>query len=208
MKKTLLTIALAVVAGAAFAQGKVTLANDSGSLYTLSGAPGATLAPDSASAGMPIAITGPLPSGVMLEVGLWGGTSSTALTLQTEVMLNPQGGGGGAIAGETAFQHVLTTFPGGGLDYFQVAVWNSAYSSPDLSAAAGASGKGYVGYNHIFSMTPGTSFAYPNINNGGGTTWAAVGDEAPLLVGIIPEPSTFALAGLGAAALMIFRRRK
>lgn len=28
------------------------------------------------------------------------------------------------------------------------------------------------------------------------------------LVGVVPEPSTFALAGLGAAALLIFRRRK
>ena len=31
---------------------------------------------------------------------------------------------------------------------------------------------------------------------------------APFTVGIIPEPSTLALAGLGAAALLFFRRRK
>jgi hypothetical protein len=31
---------------------------------------------------------------------------------------------------------------------------------------------------------------------------------APFGIGFLPEPSTFALAGLGAAALLIFRRRK
>lgn len=57
-------------------------------------------------------------------------------------------------------------------------------------------------------IAAGTSGTF-NVNGIGGT------QPAPFLTGLqsfniytIPEPSTFALAGLGAAALMIFRRRK
>jgi len=168
MKKTLLTLALVGASVAAFAQGKVTLANDSGSLYTLTNSPGALATPDAALAGAAVPISGPLPSGVVLEVGLYGGTSSTALALQSEVLINPQGGGGGAIDGEAPFTHVITTFAGGTVDYFQVFVWNSFYSTPQLSLAAGnnPANPGYYGANTIFQMTPGTSFAYPNVNSG------------------------------------------
>jgi hypothetical protein len=39
-------------------------------------------------------------------------------------------------------------------------------------------------------------------------TWGAGPTADTLTINIIPEPSTFALAGLGLAALMIFRRRE
>jgi len=39
-------------------------------------------------------------------------------------------------------------------------------------------------------------------------TWAAVGDESPLVVQVIPEPGPFALVGLGAGALWILRQRR
>jgi len=83
MKKTLLTIALAAASVAAFAQGKVSLQNDGSSLYTLTAAAGSYLGADAALAGHAIPISGPLPSGVVLEVGLFGGASSNLLTLQT-----------------------------------------------------------------------------------------------------------------------------
>jgi hypothetical protein len=222
MKKTLLTIALVTASVAAFAQGKVSLQNDSGSLYTLAQAGGSqTEAPgglatltlraggaDAAAAGSAIAITGPLPSGVTLEIGLYGGTSSSSLTLQTHTLLNPSGGGTGPSAGQGPFTHVVTGLPGGVVDYFQVCVWDSAYASPQAALAAGS----YYGGDNIFSMTPGTSISYPAINSSAApanSTWAAAGNENPLYVGVlIPEPTTFALAGLGAAALVIFRRRK
>jgi len=210
MKKTLLTIALAAATAAAFAQGKVSLQNDGSSLYTLSSTPGSVLVQDTALAGHAIPITGPLPSGVVLEVGLFGGASDTmsTMTLQGEAILNPTGGGAGPSAGQAPFTHIVTSLPGGTPAYFYVAVWNSAYATPELAAAAGGAGMGYVGYNNVFSMTPGSSISYPPITGGGGSTWVAAGDETPLLIGIVPEPSTLALAGLGAAALMIFRRRK
>ncbi|SPE60095.1 exported hypothetical protein [Verrucomicrobia bacterium] len=219
LKKTLSIIALAAASVAAFAQGKVGLQNDGGSLYTLSVIPGYYLAPDSAWAGKPIPITGPLPSGVVLEVGLYGGTASTVLTLQTEILLNPVGGGGGGSAGRPPFTgvHIDSTpnyngdgslgMPGyvvGGTAYFQVAVWDRDYASPQLAIAL----QSYAGYNHIFSMTPGDSLPYPGVINGGGSTWAAAGDESPLFVSVSPEPSMFALGGLGAVGFWILHRRK
>lgn len=168
MKKTLLTMALAGASLAAFAQGKVSLQNDSGSLYTLAsqgGDPssdhsGLTLmaaAGDNGVAGQPVAITGPLPSGVTLEIGLYGGTSSSSLTLQTHTLLNPAGGGAGPSAGQGPFTHTITSLPGGQADYFQVVIWDSAYASPALALAAHS----YWGADNIFTMTPGTSIAYP-----------------------------------------------
>lgn len=204
MKKTLLTIALVCASVAVFAQGKVKLQNDSGSLYTF----GSRMLPgDGSFAGQPTPISGPLPSGVVLDVGLYGGATPGVMTLQTEVHLNPAGGNAASPGtGQPAFTQVVTSYPGyaaGSAAYFQVFVWDNKYSTPQLAELAGS----YEGNDNVFSMTPGTSISYPGINNGGGTTWAAVGDENPLIVNV-PEPTTFALAGLGAAAMLIFRRRK
>jgi hypothetical protein len=46
-----------------------------------------------------------------------------------------------------------------------------------------------------------------NILNAGGPSNNLVGNPV-IRIAIVPEPSTFALAGLGAAALLIFRRRE
>ena len=46
-----------------------------------------------------------------------------------------------------------------------------------------------------------------NWKNAAGTQERGVYDGLAYAVGVVPEPTTFALAGLGAAALLIFRRR-
>jgi hypothetical protein len=54
-------------------------------------------------------------------------------------------------------------------------------------------------------MNPGSGLAYVgSAPASANSTWVS----APITMALVPEPSTFALAGLGAAALMIFRRRK
>jgi hypothetical protein len=81
--------------------------------------------------------------------------------------------------------------------------WNSAF-------AAGTSLMGWTG-----SALSGGALAWSNPTGGAGSppglpaaiTIGAAGYNGLVLTGV-PEPSTFALAGLGAAALMIFRRRK
>jgi len=197
MKTRLLILFLCAASLAAFAQGKVSLQNDGGSLVTLFFVEAA----DAGVRGQAVSTTGPLPSGVVLDIGLFGGTSSSTMTLQYSEPINPVGGTGQP-AGIFTAVHFITTFPGGTADFFRLFMWDSAYPTPFSAEAAGS----YFGDDNIFTMTPGTSIVYPSITSGGGSTWAAVGNENPWP--FTPEPSTLALAGLGAAALLIFGRRK
>jgi len=197
MKTKLLVLALCAASVMAFAQGKLTLQNDSGSPVVLNVVNG-TIVPV-----FPVPTTGPLPSGISIEVGLYGGTSSGTMTLQFSELIDPPGGSG-LPAGFIPMAHVTTAFPGGTADYFQLFIWDSAYATPQSSLAGGS----YFGNDYIFTMTPGTSIGFPSILGGGGdgSTWAAVGNENAWGEIWIPEPTTFAVAGLGAAVLAIFRR--
>lgn len=67
------------------------------------------------------------------------------------------------------------------------------YATYDAAAAASRN-TGWSAFQNIASTAPPTPSeftAFPSFT-----------------VGVVPEPSTFALAGLGAAALLLFRRRK
>lgn len=77
--------------------------------------------------------------------------------------------------------------------------WSSVYSSPAAAAAAGSA----VGWSIPIQVTAQASTGTAlNYNASGGTAFGVQALTA------VPEPATFALAGLGAAALMVFRRRK
>jgi len=199
MKKTLLTIALVAVSAAAFAQGRITAQNGN-SLVALTTDTSKLDPLDRPLAGQDVPTTGALPSGKSLMFGIYAGTSSTSLSFVSAIPLNPAAGGGSGIPGQIAPTHVLLPFAGGALAWLEVKIYESTYANYEAPGAL----SGYVTTGSIFSMTPGT-FAYPGIDVGGGTTYQNV----PFAnTGLVPEPSTFALAGLGAAALMIFRRRK
>jgi hypothetical protein len=86
----------------------------------------------------------------------------------------------------------------GGLASLMVVVWDSSLSNDPLSAAArgGLWGRSTVfSYTTPASSTPAPADFLPN-------------NLTSFTVGIVPEPSSMALAGLGAAALVLFRRRK
>jgi len=216
MKKTLLTLALVAATAAAFAQGKIKFVNDSGSAITLSDV-NHVKAADASGAGLAVSTTGPLPSGAVLAVGLYAGTSSSSLSLAaisstspntaSPILLNPPGGGTGTPGVIGGQNYQLSAFAPGATVFLQVKVWESTFA--DFSSAL--AGGGYTGTNNVFTMTLGTGISYPSMLNAGGSTWSGVGNESPLVIGVpgsvTPEPGTMALAGLGAAAMMVFRRR-
>ena len=77
--------------------------------------------------------------------------------------------------------------------------WNGAYATPSLAAAA-ASVNGYVGWSAPFNYSATAQTATPD---------TMVGKTGQFGVGgIVPEPSTIALAGLGGLAMLLIRRRK
>lgn len=185
MKKQLLTLTLLVaVAGSALGQGQVTLANNAGSLIRV----------NDAVAGAPAAIGS-------LSFQLFYGAPGTAEG--SLVAVGPVVGTSTVLAGRianTVIDIPTAVVPAGTAAAFQIWAWDSSFASYDLAFA----GSALVGKSALFS---------------GNTSGAAVPPPLPVsLAGlypgfavsaeIIPEPSTFALAGLGLAGLLLFRRRK
>jgi len=218
MKKLLLTLALVATTVASFAQGKISFANDSTRLYSL----GNLVRPGDTSGPIP---TSPLPSGSTLVAALYAGTTAGSLSLQTSIPLT---GTSWLTAGRMATKTVILTIPGGVAQSFNIVLLNqgavlpatidgsvatrlaNANSVPDPSAVALFGGPGavnYYGSSGLFTAVPGTSVTYPFIYQ----TTSPVLSTFPggsIFINTIPEPSSLALAGLGAASLLLFRRRK
>jgi hypothetical protein len=87
---------------------------------------------------------------------------------------------------------------GAGIDYV-VMGWTGAAASFDAALAANS----MVNVSAKFGSTTGNPTTTPP-----GTATPIADTFGGVTLQPVPEPSTFALAGLGAAALLIFRRRK
>lgn len=189
MKKTILGALFAGLTAVAFGQGQINLDNN------------ANIALGN---GSPTAITNGLvflPSGPInhdFGIAIYGGTDSANLTL-----LKSFSGTGAAldnVAGAGTFTDVsgsAATIAGatGTSAFFVIEAWSNPQFASYLAAQAGGD---FVGKTLPFSNpvaqlpnAPPDFVAMP-----------------ALVLSAVPEPSTFALAGLGAAALLIFRRRK
>lgn len=188
MKKLIATTLLSTLIGlAAYAQGTVNFANVGVGLNS------------------PVHLSdGTTKASGAYTIGLLAGPSAGSLAAvgNTTTFIGAAPGyfNGGTVA-------IGTVIPGNQA-FFTVAVWLSSFAN---LAAAQASGQpnswGEAGYNYIsgtltpFTVTTGGvgSPATPPATLSSLTAFNLVG---------VPEPSTFALAGLGAAALLIFRRRR
>ena len=129
--------------------------------------------------------------GGMTHAGIWSGTASSFIDLNPAGASASYGMGtsGNAQAGDANFDHS------------HAVLWfGSASTFLDLDAVLSSD---YSRDSHAMSVWINGSAIQV-----GGYALNQAGNPAPILWTItpVPEPSTFALAGLGAAALMIGRR--
>jgi len=203
MKKTLLALTLVAACVSAFAQGKVSFGNDSLHFYTLG-----TVLPGDTAGLIPVS---PLASGRTLQATLYAGATATSLSLQTTLVLDVAGW---LTDGRQINRNVILSagIPGAALANFQIVLTDTGATLPGTinnttlltSALFGATG--YFGTSGAFTATPGGSLTYPGLVPGGpaASTWG----PGALTVNAVPEPTSMVLAGLGAASLLLFRRRK
>jgi len=212
MKKTFLTIAATLACVAAFAQGKISFQNDSVHLVYYDSSTGGALSGKGVNSDN-------MPAGVTLVADLYMGTSSSSLNLYSTTSF------GATVAGPGKWNaaSVLASSPfiGGGTSVFVVTqIRDSSFAAPAQWTPATAPFGTYYGTSQEFTYTLGSAPTYPPMWNTAGT-WAAgtfdmsatatPGSKGAIAVSslaITPEPGTMALAGLGAAAMMVFRRRK
>jgi hypothetical protein len=83
---------------------------------------------------------------------------------------------------------------------------------PGTTSGVTVGGK-YWGSSQVIQFTLGSAVTYPvlwgaNGNWQAGSYVLGGGNLGAVAVNVVPEPASFALAGLGLAAVTIFRRRK
>ncbi len=230
MKKLILTLGLSVVASAAFAQGTVLPNNTSPTVFhTNSVATGGASASTPGSAiqvyyyevlTAPSTTTSVDASLQQLLTSTW---SDTGILAQNSGLAGRMGGlnNTNANGGATA-----NFWPAGAQQAFIVVGWSSSEGTSwgqvagrlaNATLNSGAwSGGGLVGGGFLGATTIGEAFSAPPTSAepqlfGAGSTAQVSPVTTPtelFVVASVPEPSTFALAGLGAAAMLIFLRRK
>jgi hypothetical protein len=191
MKKLILTGLLVGAVASAFAQGQVTLRN----IFNSDTSPTAT------SNGLfffqPV---GGSPNLIQTDFNavFYGGSSAANLGLLAS-FIGPNAVGVNAAGAGTFFSSTIATVPGvpSGSGTFKVEAW------------IGTEG------TYAEAVNNGRAAGTLTFQNPVGNPLASPPDVPPDLTGMgaviltaVPEPSTFALAGLGAAALLIFRRRR
>jgi hypothetical protein len=133
-----------------------------------------------------------------ISVELFGGASAASLspivTLTGPSAVGISGAGAGYILDPSGGTYTVNGVAGGGIATLELQAWEGNFSSYAAAVAGGA---------EVGSVT------FQNPTGGGGTPASPPTDLTgmPALVLGTPEPSTIALGGLGAAALMFFRRR-
>ena len=185
MKKLIATTLLCTAAGlAAYAQGTVNFANVG------------------AGFNAPVVLNdGTTKAGAGYTAVLMAGPSASSLTQIATTPLLTGAQAGFFLGGVQS----ISTVAGGGTATILIDIYNSgAYSS--FAAAQTANAPNAWAQSSMFTVTTGNPNASPPTTPG---TFAPLG-TTPIALnpGGVPEPSTFALAGLGAAALLFFRRRK
>jgi hypothetical protein len=209
MKKLLLTSAATLLTVAAFAQGTVAFSN--GAFNRVStGQSGSA-----ASTWTSLATTANL-----YNFGLFYGTGATApatLTFLSSTLGVNSTTSAGVIQNAAGANITALAIPGstvGQTDmWIEIKGWTASFGTDWATAqGASASGNAYFGATTPINVGPlgpttGPGIAFWTTASGTNPQLHA-GGFAMFTTTTIPEPGTMALAGLGVATLMIFRRRK
>jgi hypothetical protein len=133
-----------------------------------------------------------------INLQVLGGASSGSLTpIGTFSMVFAGLNGGGLYLDGSGLSYVVSGVGANGTAFLELFAWTGAFAN---FAAAVASGTSYVATSGVFqNPTGGTP---PN------APASLTGMPSMTLVLPVPEPAITALLGLGAASLLIFRRRK
>jgi hypothetical protein len=219
MKKSFPLLIASLLSFTAFAQGKIGFNNDS--LHLVYWDP--ILSPTSVqgqavnSDNIPNFVQG-------LVVDLYMGTSSSLLHLYATTTFGPLAAGPGKWTSQSVIANTNATtgappIPGGTTVFVEVAVHSIEEASPNIfDPAFFANNFLLFGFSTEFTFTLGGGITYPPMWSQTSGTWPpgtfpmdqyGSGSRGAIdLHWIIPEPSTFALSGLGVAAMLILRRRK
>jgi len=195
MKKLAAILCLSALTTGAFAQGLVNFFNNGTTLASF-GAAGNTQATSGAA--------GSYYFGLLTSATGAAGSFTFANVYATNQAVAGRFFGGASVA--------VTGWAAGATEFYEIAGWSSTLGATFNAAwlnnqFGGASG--FFGLSGIGSGQAGGSTAtgtLPNFNLFGGTGLTSGFNMGPTTV--TPEPTSMALAGLGAAALLIFRRRK
>jgi len=215
MKKLLTIAALLGVASLSYGQGYVGFANGTGSRVSLS------------TGGTTPAYSTPVTNGTSLymyellvaptttttigaNLAGWTDTGDFA-TNTTAGRLQP-----GVASPDSPPNGVQVTFPlfnpGTGTADFAVVGWSQNIATSYAGFLAWEAGAPMSGTGNAYWGISGVAVDVVAAPSGGpyGGVWgpASSGYIQGMTLNLVPEPTTFALAGLGAAALVIFRRRK
>jgi hypothetical protein len=197
MKKLAAILCLSALATGAFAQGIINYANSGQTLISTSTGTQTSVMPNSTAGTFYFALLTAAP----------GTTDKTAFTFTGLYGTNTAATTGGRLSGGNGIQ-----VPGWGAGVsmsYEIAGWDASLGHTFQSSWLTTAPSGFFGVSPIATGAAGGTDALgnslPPYNLFGGATGIPTGFT---LTSAVPEPSSMALAGLGAAALLIFRRRK
>jgi len=149
---------------------------------------------------------GPLAWNAILNDPNWhlainNNTAATVIGTTTTV-----GGMTGPAANVTDIPVTGTSVNGGTINAFAIA-WDATYATPQLAAAANGGNGAAVGWSGVLAYQYQNSSLLPVA---WGTQWGSANTAGAfgVIPTVVPEPASFALAGLGMAAMLIAHRRK
>jgi len=196
MKKLLLTCALVGAVTAAFGQGSVYFSNGTITRLSL----------DNGTTKVQIPLTASINFGLFYGIG-----QSTSLTFLDTLIGWNSTSSAGIIANPADRKSAMTAVqipgstPGEADIWLQVKGWDHSFGSDWLRASQEGVWFGQSVVRNVGALGPATG---PGVQIWQGSAGTVVSQLNAFALTQVPEPTMMALAGLGLASLLIFRRRK